>query len=318
MKKDLIDLSISIINTNNWKFLEPCLQSIIDNVTSINYELLVVDNASDDGSVVKIQTKFPQVRLTINEKRFGFAKNNNINLVQSRGRYIMLLNDDTIVLPGSIETAIKYLDNNSEISVLGCRMINPDGSFQASSARRFRSLLSVLISELQLPRLFPSLDLNIIKVSDKVQDIDLPQESGMIIRNNILEEIGFLDEDYFMFGEGADYCRRIKKLGHKIIYHPNTPIIHFGGVTLKRQSLNMYVQNYKSQYIFFQKDKQIKGTIYRFIILLVFLIKFLLLRIQNLIFPGRDNQIIQAQYCSEIINLFTRNYRNNNYPFATS
>src|SRR5690242_2560419 len=143
----MTDLSISIINTSNWRYLEPCIRAVMQNTFNIAYEILVVDNASEDGSADLIRKNFPEVILTVNSERFGFAKNNNINLQKSSGRYLMLLNDDTLVQNKSLDIAIQYMDGNPDIGMIGCKMINPDGTFQPTSARRFQTLLSTLWSE---------------------------------------------------------------------------------------------------------------------------------------------------------------------------
>jgi GT2 family glycosyltransferase len=272
----MMDLSISIINTSNWKYLEPCIQAIIRNTFNITYEILVVDNASDDGSVGLIRENFPKVILTVNSERFGFARNNNINLRKSSGRYLMLLNDDTLVQNGSLDIAIKYMDDNPDVGMVGCKMIKPDGTFQPTSARRFQTLLSTLFSESglrwRLRKLFPS-DENTIR------EIDLPQESGMIMRGTVLDKVGLLDERFFMFGEGADFCRRIKHAGWKIVFLPDCRIVHFGDVTNKRSSLKMFIQSYKSTYLYFRKESIITARLYRLLILIIYTIKYLMMRV---------------------------------------
>jgi GT2 family glycosyltransferase len=272
----MIDLSISIINTNNWKYLEPCIKAVISNTFNITYEILVVDNASDDGSVELIRVNFPKIVLTVNSERFGFAKNNNINLRKSSGRYLMLLNDDTLVQNGSLDVAIKYMDDNPDIGMIGCKMVNPDGTFQPTSARRFQTLLSTLFSESglrwRLRKLFPSDE-------NTTREIDLPQESGMIMRRTVLDKVGLLDERFFMFGEGADFCRRVKRAGWKIVFLPDCRIIHFGDVTNKRSSLKMFIQSYKSTYLYFTKENIIIGWLYRLLILIIYTIKYVMMRV---------------------------------------
>jgi GT2 family glycosyltransferase len=249
---------------------------------------LVVDNASDDGSVDLIGKNFPEVILTINPERFGFAKNNNINLRKSSGRYLMLLNDDTLVQDRSLDIAIKYMDDNPDIGMIGCKMINPDGTFQPTSARRFHTLLSTLLSESglgwRLRRLFPP-DENTIR------EIDLPQESGMIMRRAVLDKVGLLDERFFMFGEGADFCRRIKHAGWRIVFLPDCRIIHFGDVTNKRSSLKMFVQSYKSTYLYFGKENIITAQFYRLLILIIYAIKYLIVRVRYSF--GRREELLQ-------------------------
>lgn len=316
--KNCVDLSISIVNTSNWEFLRPCLESIEKNVIGISYEILIVDNLSTDGSVEKIKKNFPKVILSVNEKRFGFAKNNNINLRKSSGRYLMLLNDDTLVIPNSIEKAIHFLDCNSNVGMVGCRMISPDGNYQVASARRIRSLLSELLIETGIKR-----NINYFQIDNNIPtseiEIDLPSEAGMIVRREAIIQVGLLDEDFFMYGEGAEWCRRIKRASWKIIFLPDTPIVHFGNVTNKRNSLGMYLQFYKSTYLYFRKDKKVKSNIYKYFIISIFNLK----RIFVLFTINFSNEKIKAEkkellkYYEPLISMFRYKLLDDQYPFPT-
>jgi GT2 family glycosyltransferase len=309
----MVDLSISIVNTSNWQYLEPCIRAIIENTHKINYEILVVDNASGDGSAKYISEKFPEVILTVNNQRYGFAKNNNINLKKSSGRYLMLLNDDTLVQAGSLDIAIIYLDKNSEVGMIGCKMISPDGTFQPSSARRFRTLLSILLSESgiiwRFRKFFPPDE-------NSIREIDLPQESGMIIRREVLDQVGLLDEQFFMFGEGADWCRRIKHDGWKIMFLPDCHIIHFGGTTNQKASLKMFIQSYKSTYLYFRKKNVLISQCYRLLILIIYAIKFLFAKTHCLLNKSKENSLSDLlSYYQALINFMLTGISNPNYPY---
>jgi GT2 family glycosyltransferase len=310
----MIDLSISIINTSNWKYLEPCIQAIMDNTFNITYEILVVDNASEDGSVDLVRKNFPNVIQTINPQRFGFAKNNNINLRKSSGRYLMLLNDDTLVQNGSLDIAIKYMDDHPDIGMVGCKMINPDGTFQPTSARRFQTLLSTLFSESGLrwrfKKLFPP-DENTIR------EIDLPQESGMIMRRAVLDKVGLLDERFFMFGEGADFCRRVKRAGWKIVFLPDCRIVHFGDTTNKRASLKMFIQSYKSTYLYFGKESMVTARFYRLLILMIYTIKYLMMRVWYAL--TRREELLQIlKYHHALIDFMLTGINDPQHPYPTT
>ena len=317
------DLSISIVNTSNWKFLKPCINSIYKSTKSISYEILVVDNASTDGSLEKIKKFFPEIILSINNKKYGFAKNNNINIKKSTGRYIMLLNDDTIVLDQSLEKAIAYLDNNPKVGMLGCKMINPDGTIQYTSGRQFDTLLSTFFLETGLINrfsIFKYFSTSIIEKNgyNSICEIDLPQESGMIIKNEIIKEVGLLDEDFFMFGEGPDWCRRIKKTGLDIIYFPESPIIHFGGETNKKMSINMYLQHYKSLYIYFKKVNLLSGLLYRFMIFSIYLCKYLVKMLVIILRSGdRTRNIELLRDYKALLKLLIFRLNDDYYPFPT-
>ena len=272
---DQIDLSISIVNTSNWKYLKPCLESIYQNIKDISFEILVVDNVSDDGSDEYTQKLFPDVMLSSNNERYGFAKNNNINIEKANGRHILLLNDDTLVLPNSLEKAVNFLDKNPDVAIVGCKMISPNGDYQDASARRFKSLFSEFLIETGINRRIHIFDVS-TNQSKKYFEIDLPSEAGMIISRNVFNKIGFLDEQFFMYGEGADWCLRVKKEGYKIIYLSDCPIIHFGGTTNNRTSLKMFLQLYKSKYLLFNKYNKIEAFLYKHLIIELFWIKLIL------------------------------------------
>lgn len=309
----MTDLSISIVNTSNWGYLEPCIKAIIGNTQNISYEILVVDNASDDGSADLISKNFPEVILTINPRRYGFARNNNINLRKSSGRYLMLLNDDTLVQAECLERAVEYLDNHPDIGMIGCKMINPDGTFQASSVRHFRTLISVLLFESRLIQQFMKL---FPPDENSIREIDLPEEAGMIICKNVIDQVGLLDEQFFMFGEGADWCRRIKRAGWKIIFLPDCRIIHFGGATNKKASLKMFIQGYKSTYLYFRKESALTSECYRLLILIVYMSKYFLASAHGFLSRRKKESIAGVlQHYHALINFMLSGIKDPQYPY---
>ncbi len=319
----MIDLSISIVNTSNWKYLDPCLRSIIENTHVIRYEILVVDNASTDGSTEKIRELYPNVILSAHQKRYGFAKNNNVNLEKSQGRYLMLLNDDTLVQSGSLDRAVKYLDENPDVGMIGCKMLSPDGTVQVASARRLPTLLSIMWKELGLsfrfPRVFSSYLVDEYDHSS-IRKVDLPSEAGWIVRKSIADEIGLLDERFFMYGEGADWARRIKKKGYKAMFFPDSPITHFGNVTnQKAGNLRSYEQYYKSTYLYFSKESLLSGVIYRILITSIFSFKILVFLFLYLLTLGtyKPYPEIFAFYWASI-RLMVFKLPDANYPFPVN
>lgn len=318
----MIDLSISLVNTNNWHYLEPCIRSIIENTHTISYEILVVDNASSDGSAERIRREFPAVILSVNERRHGFAKNNNKNLRKSRGRYVMLLNDDVLVQPHALDAALLYLDANPDVAGVACQMVSPDGSVQTASGRRLPTLLTILWKELGLSYRFnksPVFAWQTIGDWDhnSRRFIDLPSEAGWIMRRQVTDQVGLLDEDFFMYGEGADWARRIKKAGHRIIFLPECRIVHFGNVTNQRSgNIKSYIQYYKSTYLYFLKRNWAQGLAYRLIMIAIFLVKtvfFGLLYLLSLGFYLPYPDIFK--YYSSALNLLLFRLHDENHPF---
>jgi len=323
--RNVIDLSISIVNTNNWHYLEPCLRSITENTHSIKYEILVVDNASSDDSVEKIRGRFPEVLLSVNEKKYGFAKNNNINLRKSRGRYVMLLNDDTLVQPYALDYAVQYLDEHPAISGAGCQMISPDGSIQIASGRRIPTLLTILWKELGLSFRFnkhPFFAWHTIGEWDhnSRRHIDLPSEAGWVMRKSVIDKVGLLDDAFFMYGEGADWASRIKEGGHKITFLPECKITHFGNVTNQRTgNIKSYIQYYKSTYLYFMKRSWVQGLAYRLIMVLVFSIKIIFFGILYLLSLGFYKPYPEIfKYHLLAFELLVFRLHDENYPFSAN
>lgn len=319
----MVDLSISLVNTSNWQYLGPCIQSIISNTQKITYEILVVDNASTDGSVENIMRLFPQVILSVNEKRFGFAKNNNINIRKSRGRNVILLNDDTLVQPGALDYAVQYLDEYPDIAGVGCQMLSPDGSIQIASGRRLPTLLTVLWKELGVSYRFnknPFFAWHTIGEWDHNSQrlIDLPSEAGWIMRRSVIDEVGLLDEAFFMYGEGADWARRIKLAGNKIIFLPECKITHFGNVTNQRTgNIKSYIQYYKSTYLYFSRKSHLQGLTYRLLMSAIFLIKIALFGILYFFSFGSYKPYPDVfKYYSSAINLMLFHLKEEHYPSA--
>jgi len=275
----------------------------------------VVDNVSIDGSAEKIKTLFPQVILTENKERYGFAKNNNINIRKAKGSFIMLLNDDTLVLPDTFDKALAVFNLDRKIGVVGCKMIDPDGTIQKASSRKFRTLLSEFVIETGLFRIFPQ---SFIMPNSDVMEIDVPSEAGMILRREVIADVGLLDQDFFMFGEGPEWCRRIKKTGWKVVYFNDCPIIHFGGTTNKRTSEKMYVQFYKSTYLFFRKEKPIKGVIYRYMMTTIIVLKHSILWTLSLISSKFKAKYLHTKpYYDTLMGYFLNEFDSQDYPFPT-
>lgn len=311
-----VDLSISIVNTSNWAFLKPCIESIYENVKGITFEILVVDNASTDGSAEKIRDSFPGVVLSVNTTRFGFAQNNNINLRKASGRFLMLLNDDTLMFPSTLENAVQFMDGHPDIGMVGCEMVYPNGKYQVASARKNRTLFSEFLIETGINRRWNYIQ-PVPARGEEYVDIEMCSEAGMIVRREVVEQIGLLDEQFFMYGEGADWCRRIRQAGWKIAFLPGTRIIHYGDQTNKRVKLKMYLQFYKSTYLYFKKGNKLSGHLYRFFILLAFMIKRWFGKLA-IFFSSSDETTKRFQdkmsYYDGLLDLFQNRLHQEDYP----
>ncbi|MCJ7646948.1 glycosyltransferase family 2 protein [bacterium] len=253
----MVDLSVIIINYNVKQLLRECLYSIYSNTKRINLEVIIVDNNSTDGSVDMVKSEFPEVKLIENCQNLGFAKANNQALKENKGRYVLLLNPDTVVLPNALDKMIEFMEANSQAGALGCKLLYPDGSLQRS-CRSFPTLTTAFFENLGLEKFFPKNKL-IAKYRmgywdyNDVREVDQPMGSALMIRREVIEHVGFLDERFYMFFEEVDWCFRIKKRGWKIYFMPSAEIIHYGSQSARPSMTRMMILGYKSKHRFFRK-----------------------------------------------------------------
>lgn len=227
----MIDLSISIINWNTGDYLKKCLQSIEENVEGISYEAIVVDNNSSDGSIDMIRNCFPKIKLIENRTNLGFSRANNQAIKKAAGRYILLLNPDTLVLDKAIVKMIDFMEQHSNTGIIGCKLLNEDGSVQMS-CRTFPTLNSLFHTFTGLDTKFPKspiLSHHIMSYwnHDEIREVDWVSGACLIVRHAVIKQIGLLDEQFFMYYEDLDYCRRARQKGWRIYYLPEAQIIHY-------------------------------------------------------------------------------------------
>jgi GT2 family glycosyltransferase len=224
-----MDLSIIIVNWNGLAVLRNCLDSIFGDSQGLEFEVIVVDNASHDGSVAMISCEFPRVIILRNQQNVGFAVANNQGFAVARGRYILLVNNDTLVLPGALAECARYMDTHAKVGALGCRVEFPDRSFQTSCYRfndlwvlfmtRFLPLASVRHERLNIGRYWG-------RQFTEPTEVDAVAGCFMLVRRDVISRVGGLDEDFFMYGEDQEWCSRIKRAGWRIVYFPEAAVIH--------------------------------------------------------------------------------------------
>lgn len=223
------DLSIVIINWNGLAVLRNCLNSIFGTPQGVAFEVIVVDNASDDNSVATLQCEFPDVKIIVNEQNRGFAAANNQAFASALGRYILLLNNDTIVLAGALVNSLKYMDSHPNVGALGCRCEFPDRSFQTSCYRFNDPLVLFMIRLLPLGSV-KNEQMNFgrywARQFTEPTEVDVVAGCYMVVRRDVIETVGGFDEDFFMYGEDEEWCSRIKRAGWPIIYFPGATIVH--------------------------------------------------------------------------------------------
>ncbi len=248
-----MDLSIVIVNWNTREMLRQCLESGYAHPPSCDFEVWVVDNASTDGSQAMVSEQFPQARLFENQENAGFASANNVAIRQATGRYILLLNSDTIVKPGALEALVRFMDEHGEAGACGARLLNPDGSLQYSCYLR-PTLWKEFLRMFHLGGLrgdgcyhMSSWDL------DRAKEVDVIQGAALMLRMEALEQVGLFDENFFMYSEDFDLCYRIQKASWRLYWVPWSEVVHFGGQSTKLVATEMFLHLYQSKLLFMRK-----------------------------------------------------------------
>lgn len=223
------DLSICIVNWNTRDLLIQCLTSVVQGTEGVDYETVIVDNASTDGSVLALQEGFPQVKLIVNSSNLGFAKAANQAIMESKGRYVLLLNPDTRPLDNAIGKMIRFMEERPEAGAMGPRLVLPDGRPQPYSfgcdptlGYLLRRGLNLLLRKGYLH------DWG----TDEVQEVDWLSGASLMLRRRALEETGLLDENFFLYFEDNDLCLRLRQKGWKVYFNPMVQVVHLGGESL--------------------------------------------------------------------------------------
>jgi O-antigen biosynthesis protein len=253
-----MDISIIIVNYNVKEFLQNLIHSIYKAGANLAYEVIIVDNASDDGSVEFIREKFPEVILIPNKENLGFSKANNIGLKAARGEYLLLINPDTIVSEDTFEKMIEFFKSTPSAGLAGCKILNPDGTLQLACRRSFPGPWTSFCKVTGLSNLFPESRLfaryNLTYLDEnQTYEVDAVSGSFMMLKRDVYEKIGGLDEQFFMYGEDLDWCYRIQKAGYKVYYVHSTQIIHYKGESTRRSSIDETKFFYNAMHLFVKK-----------------------------------------------------------------
>lgn len=231
------DLSIIIVNWNTLEMLRDCLSSVFASEGGRAAEVIVVDNASEDGSADMVAAEFPRAHLIRNSENRGFAAANNQGFTIAGGRHVLLLNSDTLVHGDVLADSVAWLDAHPEAAAMGCRVLNTDGSVQLTCSM-YPSILNQLLQtsglwKLRWPRFFGRfLMTNWQRDSERV--VETISGCYLLVRARVLDEVGLLDEDFFFFGEETDWCRRMRDAGWKLVFAPVGEITHHGSVSARK------------------------------------------------------------------------------------
>jgi GT2 family glycosyltransferase len=253
-----MELSVIIVNYNVKHFLEQCLHSVLKASKTVSTEIFVVDNNSVDGSTQLVKEKFPQVHLIENKVNAGFSKANNQAIRLAKGKYILLLNPDTVVEEDTFTKIIRFMDEHPDAGGLGVKMIDGKGDFLPESKRGLPTPWVAFCKMFGLSKLFPKskkfgkYHLSYLNEND-THEVEVLAGAFMLMRKETLEKVGLLDETFFMYGEDIDLSYRITQGEYKNFYFPETTIIHYKGESTKKGSLNYVKVFYKAMIIFAQK-----------------------------------------------------------------
>jgi hypothetical protein len=210
-------------------------------------EVYVVDNASTDASATAVEAEFPQVKIIRNKTRQGFSTNNNMVLKRGNGRYLMLLNDDTLVLNSALDRLVEFMDNHPQTGAVGSFLLNPDGSFQPAFARFPHPVIEALWPVMSWYHLSK-------KHTDRPFEVDSVHGAAMVIRRTVVEEVGVLDTDFDpIYSEEVDWCYRIRQAGWQIHALPEAKIVHYGSQTMNRIVPRKYELLLSHKLLFFRK-----------------------------------------------------------------
>ena len=255
-------VSIIIVNYNTYALTKQTIESVICRQYNFKYEIILVDNASADGSIEALEETFREevaegiLYIIKNSANLGFAKANNIGIRKAQGEYILLLNSDTEVQGECLKECLKQMEQNSQIGALGCKVILPDGTLDHACKRGFptpkASLYYFLKWDKKDPIKYGQYDALYLG-EDEVGEVDVLMGAFMLMSKRVLDQVGLLDEDFFMYGEDIDLCFRIKEAGYQILYYPKERIIHYKGGSSKRRRHKVIFDFHQAMWIFYKK-----------------------------------------------------------------
>jgi|MudIll2142460700_1097286.scaffolds.fasta_scaffold106072_2 hypothetical protein len=283
-----MDLSLIVVSWNTRELTRQCLKSIFSLPASLDREVFVVDNASTDGSSQMVRENFPEVNLLDNAQNAGFAAANNQAIGLSTGRYVLLLNSDTVVKPGALDRLVEFMDAHSQAGAAGARLLNPDGSLQYSCSPA-PTLEHEVRRMFHLPGVRPDGYYEMKNWDSQTPiRVDVLLGACLLLRRHALEQVGLMDEGYFMYSEEVDLCHRIQVAGWQLYWVPQATVVHYGGQSTQQASEEMFLHLYESKLRYFRKHHgRTTVVIYKMILTGASLIRLLLFPLAWLERPPR-------------------------------
>lgn len=320
----MVDLSIVIVTMDNKEVLRKCLESVCSERQSISMEIFVSDNSTDDKTAEMVKSEFSAVTLLKNGENLGFARANNKAIKLAHGRYVLLLNDDTVILDNALKKMVRFMDENPACGIGACKLVYPDGRLQSSKFsypslfKEFfhandwlKPLRKTKIGEVIgafLSKYFPAFEC--FSLSEQVKEVDDVLGAFFMIRKSVIEKIGLLDENFWMCREETDFSYRTRQAGYKIMYNPQATIIHIGSDTVHRtleKRTRNYCQNYISANYFFRKHySRLKQIGLKLIVVEAFLVKLIITVFRYLFKLGARSETAKCavQYTDALKKIF--------------
>ena len=283
-------LSICIVSYQTRDYLQECLRSVYENPPDVEFDVIIVDNHSTDGTIEMLKDKFPEVKLLINPDNLGFTAPMNQALRTGRGKYLLQLNPDTIIHSQAFNQLIAFMEDHPEVGICSPKVLNNDGTLQKPCRRGESRPWAVFTYFLGLSTLFPDSKLfgeylMSYMDEDEIHEVAGVSGSCMLIRRKVINQIGYLDERFFAYQEDADYCFQARKGGWKIYYVPSSQITHFGGQGGSRvQPYRSIFEWHRSYWLYYRKNLAVDYFfLFNWIYYFAMLIKLLLALLTNLV-----------------------------------
>lgn len=283
-----MDLSIIIVNWNTSDYLRACLESIEAHRLDGECEVIVVDNASTDGSSELVRASFPDAKLIANAENLGYAEGNNLGIQASQGRFVLLLNPDTEVKTGSLNALARFGDSHPEAAAVGCRLVGRGGRIQRS-CRSFPDPRGVLFEYLRLSYLFPksrlfgSYRMTWFDYKSEIE-VDQPMGSCLLLSRKAIADVGRFDKEFPIFFNEVDWCYRAKQKGWKIYFTPEAEVFHHGGTATRQLRVKMVGESHRSMQKFYHKHyrESVPWPVYWFILAAMSINSFLVSRLKSI------------------------------------